>query len=68
MDLTGLLLTLFLTVMTITEIKSIPQVKLRLMAALASCILVIKVYDWLRLFEGTAFYIHLIDSTFKDIR
>ena len=45
------------------ESDHIAATTLRLMAALASCVLIIKVYDWLKLFEGTAFYIHLIEYT-----
>ena len=30
---------------------------LRTMAAIASSLLVAKIYDWLRLFENTAFYV-----------
>ena len=28
----------------------------------------IKVFDWLRLFEGTAFYILLVQETLKDVQ
>ena len=38
------------------------------MAAIASSCLMIKFYDWLRLFESTAFYITLIEYTLKDIK
>ena len=36
------------------------------MAAIATCCLLAKVYDWLRLFKQTAFYILLINETLKD--
>ena len=38
------------------------------MAAMTTCCLCIKVYDWLRLFDRTAFYVRLIESTIYDIR
>ena len=37
------------------------------MAAVASCFILIKIFDWLRLFEGTSFYIILIEYTLTDI-
>lgn len=40
---------------------------LRIVAAITSCSLMIKLYDWLRLFDGTSFYILLIAETMKDI-
>lgn len=38
------------------------------MASLASCLLIMKFYDWLRLFEDTSFFILLIEKTFSDIK
>lgn len=40
---------------------------LRIMAAFASCATMIKVYDWMRLFDSTAFFILLIKETLKDV-
>ena len=40
---------------------------LRVLAAFASFFTMIKFFDWLRLFEGTAFYIRLIMETLADI-
>ena len=40
---------------------------LRPIAAVASCCLLAKSFDWLRLFESTAFYIQLMEQTLKDI-
>jgi len=37
------------------------------MAAIASCTLMMKVFDWLRLFEQTAFYILLVEETMRDV-
>ena len=41
---------------------------LRIMAAGASFCMLAKFFDWLRLFEGTAFYIMLLTETLNDIR
>ena len=41
--------------------------RLRLLAAIASCLLLAKLYDWLRLFEATSFYIQLIKVTVYEI-
>lgn len=38
------------------------------MAAIASCTLLVKMFDWLRLFESTAFYILLVEETIRDMR
>ena len=40
---------------------------LRGMSAIASFALLAKLYDWLRLFETTSFYIELIRATLFDI-
>ena len=53
--------------MTIFEVKWVSFETLRLLAAVASCFILIKIFDWLRLFEGTSFYIILIEYTLKDI-
>ena len=38
------------------------------MAAVASCFVILKLFDWLRLFENTAFYVLLLKQTLKDIK
>ena len=40
---------------------------LREVAAICSFFTLIKAFDWLRLFEGTAFYIQLVAETMVDI-
>ena len=40
---------------------------LRATAAITCCILLIKIFDWYRLFEDTAFYIRLLFVTLEDI-
>mmetsp|Transcript_10185 Transcript_10185/g.13817 ORF Transcript_10185/g.13817 Transcript_10185/m.13817 type:complete len:252 (-) Transcript_10185:385-1140(-) len=50
------------------ELTWMPVEHLRIVAAFASGLLFFKVYDWLRLFEGTAFFVQLILATAHDIR
>ena len=38
----------------------------RVVASLSSCAIMLKVFDWLRLFNKTAFYIQLLEETMKD--
>ena len=40
---------------------------LRTMAAISSSLLVAKIYDWLRLFENTGFYVQLLEATVSSI-
>ena len=63
----GLLTTLIFDVHTMSELSLISVQNLRVMAALASCALFIKLYDWLRLFKSTSFYVLLVKLTVKDI-
>lgn len=68
LDVATILLTLLITVLTLGEWYWIPVTHLRIMASLASFLLTMKFYDWLRLFGATAFFILLIEQTFKDIK
>ena len=67
-DLVGLALILCIVLTSMLEKSWIPIEKLRILASIASCSQILKAYDWMRLFEGTAFYILLISETIKDIR
>ena len=40
---------------------------LRIMACFSSLLLLVKLYDWMRIFDVTAFYIQLLKSTIKDM-
>ena len=40
----------------------------RMIASICVCFLWIKVFDWLRLFDGTAFFVRLIGRTFSSIK
>ena len=52
---------------TIIELDEISVETLRILAAVASCLLFIKLYDWLRLFKATSFYVLLVRMTIRDI-
>ena len=67
-DLSGLIVTLLVTILTLFEIDWIAVESLRVMAAVTSCMLIFKFYDWLRLTRLFSFSIHLIGATIKDIR
>ena len=66
-DITSLTLTLIILSTSLPDETLIEVSWLRAMAAIASMTLFIKVFDWLRLFEKTAFYIHLIQETLRDL-
>ena len=40
---------------------------LRAIASIASCLMILKVFNWLKLFEQTSFFILLLEQTLKDI-
>ena len=66
-DLCGLFLTLVIFVLTLVEINWLEVETMRVIASLASCSLLIKLYDWLKLFEKPGFYIRLIETTLRDV-
>lgn len=66
-DFTSLSFTLIIVLASIPKNTILPLEFLRPMAAIASCTLLIKVFDWLRLFEKTAFYILLVEETMRDV-
>ena len=49
------------------DYQVIPLETQRLIAAFVIAFMWIKVFDWLRLFEKTSFFIRLITETFADI-
>ena len=58
MDLLGLLMTLFVIVCGVNEPDALMSKEpLRVVAAFASFAILTKIFDWLRLFEETAFYV-----------
>ena len=62
-DIAGLSFTIFIWFMTLFRIDAVEIQKLRIIAALTSCFNFIKIFDWLRLFDGTAFYVQLLAAT-----
>ena len=60
LDLTGLIFSLLVLVLTICGLEWISIEALRVIAAIASFSLANKFYDWLRLFDETSFFILLI--------
>ncbi len=66
-DLLTLLLTIVVVSQSFPALSFISVSSLRAFASLASCLLIVKLYDWLRLFENTAPYILLTETTIADI-
>ena len=60
-------MTLIILVLTLFELDWISVQNLRVLASIACFSLIIKFYDWLKLFESTSFFISLIGFTFRDI-
>ena len=52
---------------TLFDLNHIPISWLRVIGILASFFLVVKIFDWLRLFDKTTFYILLIEETIQDV-
>ena len=71
-DLIAIPLTTVLTIhwlsSWILEASWIDTKTLRVIAALASLLLISKIFDWLRLFDRTAFYVQLLGSTLNEIK
>ena len=59
-DILSILMTLIIVVSSIISREASLLRLLRVMAACTSCLMFIKMYDWLRLFDSTSFYILLV--------
>ena len=59
---------MFIFVSTITKSYLVEVETLRVIAAFTTCFTILKLFDWLRLFEETAFYVLLVGETLYDIR
>ena len=68
LDWLSMLSCLFLNLCIVTDTAALGLAELRLIAALASCALILKSGDWLRLFEDTGFFIELLVATLAEIR
>ena len=62
-----MLLSYIITSEILSEVEFIDYQNLRVLSALATAALIFKVMDWLRIFDGTAFYIQLIARAISDI-
>ena len=67
-DAAGLILTAIVVTCSAPVDPLLEIEDLRQMAAVASCLVILKLFDWLRLFENTAFYVLLLKQTLKDIK
>ncbi len=57
----------FIVVMSYNPFDDVIEMSdIRVVASLSSCAIMLKVFDWLRLFNKTAFYIQLIEETLRD--
>mmetsp|Transcript_28462 Transcript_28462/g.35156 ORF Transcript_28462/g.35156 Transcript_28462/m.35156 type:complete len:113 (+) Transcript_28462:404-742(+) len=63
----GLILVIFITIVTMASMRYVPVNILRILAAFGSCISLCKMLDWFRLFDETAFYVLLVSETLRDI-
>ena len=59
---------LFILIVTVINIDAIDMARIRIIASFASCFTLLKLLDWFRLFEETAFYVHLVGETLSDIK
>ena len=66
-DIVGIVLTLTFNIDTMAELGDISVENLRIIASVASCCLFMKLYDWLRLFKDTSFYVLLVKLTLTDV-
>ena len=67
-DIVSIVLTLFLTSSTMLEVELLPIETLRMLAAILTFFLLLKMYDWLRLFEDTSFFVQLVQRTLSRRR
>ena len=67
LDAAGLLLTLIITVHSLFSLELISIENIGILTSFASCLLMLKIYDWLRLFEKTSFYVKLVELTLEGV-
>ena len=65
-DMMNLSLTLLVIIASFEPFAFLEIETLRAFASIAGCLLMLKVFDWLRLFEPTAEYVLLIQETIMD--
>ena len=67
LDLIQLVMTAYITISNLPEEGSPHKSLDRILAVFALFLLWVKLFEWLRLFESTAFYVSLLDETLNDI-
>ena len=60
-DIISITLTLAVTLITMLEVQTVPIETVRMMAAITTFLMLLKIYDWLALFELTAFFVLLVN-------
>ena len=66
-DIFQLTSTLFIVILRLIESEHTTSDSVRIVAAVSVFLLWMKMFDWLKLFEPTSFYIKLVTATFRDI-
>ena len=66
MDLIQYISTAIITIMNLPQEESSFKKEQRVFAAFSLLLLWTKLFDWLKLFDRTAFYIKLLDRTLRD--
>lgn len=66
-DMGQYLMNLVLVVVTVYKLDFIEEDTRKIMSALVGMLLWLKMFDWMRMFDTTSFYIKLIKQTFSDI-
>mmetsp|Transcript_30121 Transcript_30121/g.39989 ORF Transcript_30121/g.39989 Transcript_30121/m.39989 type:complete len:184 (-) Transcript_30121:387-938(-) len=59
---------MLVTVLSMAELSLLEIEQERIIGAFATFFLLMKLYDWLRLFESTGFYVQLVGATIYDVR
>ena len=66
-DIGAIIFSWFVTICILVRTENPCFRTLRILACFASLMLLVKLYDWMRIFDATAFYIQLVQTTFLDI-
>ena len=66
-DIFQLSSTLFIVIIRLIESEHANTDSVRIVAAVSVFLLWMKMFDWLKLFEPTSFYIKLVTATFRDM-
>ena len=66
-DLIQVMMTALLILNILLELDILPRELQIVLSSISSFLLLLKIYDWLRLFEQTAFFVKLVMATLSDI-